>query len=464
MFNTEQLTCLGNAKITLYLKTMPTLLSSTLPPQYIGDATVVLPIYRLTFQLHLRFTVFGELLEYHCPELEMPEAALRLTFGKAGMQVINAEINFLPYRLTFMAYMPILGKYLPNPWQPIMQQLLWLRGGSVPKYLPYPKCQPFTQLFARWLKPARKQYEMELVNAIIGNNIGVLKNKYYPEWLSMPVWVYFLQASKMPYLRSTAAYYLKHIKNTSAVLPVLASALYDENREVRQYVLETLKIIGNHSVAPFVIDALNDPFYWLRVAATEVLAKIADSRAIEPLLHLLKDDYYKVRRAAVTALGAFADARIVEPLIQVLLNDHNMEVRQVAAKTLGIIGDTRAIEPLKQITTHDNEQLRAYALTALGSFNHPDSAELFIDALNSTHKHTRRAAADNIKKMGAAAVAPLIMALNHPAILTRHYAILLLSDLNDTRAIPHLQHRLQVEQHPLCKEALHEAIQKLQSS
>jgi HEAT repeat protein len=443
---------------------MPTLLTTNIPPQYIGEATVHLPVGKVAVTIHLRFTVFGELLEYQCPVWELPEAALLLTFDRKELRSIDAEIRFLPYRLTFMAYMPLLCASSPKHWQSVVQQLQKLRGFKMPKQLPYPKCQAFTQLFARWFKPSKAQYEEELAGIIEKNiDMGVLANRYYDEWMKIPVLLYFLRAPFWSELRSSAAYNLRMIKDKS-VLPCLVDALQDEDRGVRKEAVETLNMIGDQSIVEPLIEVLKDPFHWIRSAAAEALANIPDVRSFEPLILLLNDNHSQVRISAVKSLGKLADVRAVEPLIYILLNDENLNVQAAAAYVLGYLGDTQSVEPLIEFLAtkrYFNESGLYNAVEALGLFNDLRCIPALIDTLNSTHKHIRQCAAEILLKMGDATVEPLIAVLNHEAILTRHHAILLLTKLNDKRALLPLLQRQQIEIHSLCKEALQEAIHKL---
>ncbi|OWY20215.1 hypothetical protein C7N43_25585 [Sphingobacteriales bacterium UPWRP_1] len=111
---------------------MPTLHTTTLPAQYIGETTVQLPITGVdTFELFLQFTVFGELLAYQCPVLELPKTALKMMYDKEQNQQIKAEIEFLPYRLMLSAHLPDNETVkVPDYWQPVMQQLMALRHGK----------------------------------------------------------------------------------------------------------------------------------------------------------------------------------------------------------------------------------------------------------------------------------------------------------------------------------------------
>ncbi len=328
---------------------MPILLTTNIPHQYIVEATVHLPVGKVALTIQVRFTVFGELLEYQCPILELPEAALLLTFGRKGLRKIEAEVKFMPYRLTFMAYMPLVSAASPHCWQSVVQQLQKLRGFKMPKQLPYPKCQAFTQLFAHWFKPSKARCEEELMYVIGGNlDMGALRKKIYDDWLRTPIWLYVLNAPFPSGDKKQSAYYLSFVKDKS-VLPELITALQDESTEVRERVVETLSIIGDQSVVMPLIGILSDQDDSVRYAAVQALAKIADVRSVGPLILLLNDYNYGVRIAAIKLLVIFGDIRAVEPLIHILLNVDYMEIKEAAAIALGSLGDARAIEPLIKI-------------------------------------------------------------------------------------------------------------------
>ncbi len=111
---------------------MPTLLTTVIPSSYIGTEIVSLNIGKHPIDVQLRFTVFGELLEYDCPAIELPEAALKLTFTAEDLKLIQAEIEYLPYRLMLMAFVYRNTDDLSTigNWQPVMAKLIQLRQAN----------------------------------------------------------------------------------------------------------------------------------------------------------------------------------------------------------------------------------------------------------------------------------------------------------------------------------------------
>jgi len=174
---------------------------------------------------------------------------------------------------------------------------------------------------------------------------------------------------------------LAEIADARAV-PILCRWLGEEERlipEIRIAIAHALGNIGDARAVEPLIEALGDQDEWVRGAAAEALVQIG-AVAVEPLIEALRDQDAGVRRAAAEVLGRIGDARTVEPLIQAL-RDQDAGVRRAAAEVLGWIGDARAVEPL-------------------------------IQALRARDEWVRRAAVEALVRIGAAAVEPLIRALN----------------------------------------------------
>jgi HEAT repeat protein len=158
-----------------------------------------------------------------------------------------------------------------------------------------------------------------------------------------------------------------------------------------------------------LLEALEGEYFTVRARAALALANIGDGRAVEPLLQALKDPEDEVRGAACLALGAFKDPATFDDITNVLLDDPKIEVRQAAAK-------------------------------ALGNTTHPAALPYLLEALHDSYWWYEReyAASDlltAIEKMGAAAVEPLIQALQDKEGTVRKFAAILLGRLGDARAI-----------------------------
>jgi len=205
---------------------------------------------------------------------------------------------------------------------------------------------------------------------------------------------------------------LAEIADARAV-PILCRWLGEEERlipEIRIAIAHALGNIGDARAVEPLIKALGDQDEWVRGAAAEALVQIG-AVAVEPLIEALRDQDAGVRRAAAEVLGRIGDARTVEPLIQAL-RDQDAGVRWAAAEALGWIGDARTVEPLIQALRDQDAGVRRAAAEVLGWIGDARAVEPLIQALRARDEWVRRAAVEALVRIGAAAVEPLIRALN----------------------------------------------------
>ncbi len=265
-----------------------------------------------------------------------------------------------------------------------------------------------------------------------------------------------------------------------AVEPLLV-LLGDKDWVVRWAVAKALGQIGDPRAVQSLMFAMGDADANVRQAAAEALGQIGDARAIDPLVAILKETDSKVRSAIIVALikigqpsvnpvaamlksrnvckaaveildklgwqpekneqGAIywitkqqfnkcipIGALAVKPLMEAL-KDGNETTRQTVADILKRIG-APAIESLTMLledTDGNLRQLAAETLHNLGWQPHVSEASItFWIARQDWHKCVQ---------IGAAAVGPLIAALNDSTMEIRQGAAETLGEIGDSRAI-----------------------------
>lgn len=191
--------------------------------------------------------------------------------------------------------------------------------------------------------------------------------------------------------------------------PSLINLLSTAHPILRARAAEVLGLRRDKSTVPVLLDALRGEYYTVRARAAIALGRIGDRQAIEPLIAALKDPDDEVRMGACLGLGYFKDPSTFDEITEVLLDDPKIEVRQAAAKALGETG-------------------------------HPAAIPFLLEALRDPYWwYEREAAAGDllsaIERMGAAAVAPLIEALQDKEGAVRRFAAILLGRIGDRRAI-----------------------------
>ncbi len=123
---------------------------------------------------------------------------------------------------------------------------------------------------------------------------------------------------------------------------------------------------------------LNDRVARVRIAAANSLANIGFSEAIPSLIKALKDEDKGVRNQVVQALGAIKSLRVIRSLIPIL-KDKDIEVVHSVVKALGDLGSPKAVPALIEVLKHENEEIRGEAIKALGNIGSPEAIPALIE-------------------------------------------------------------------------------------
>lgn len=169
---------------------------------------------------------------------------------------------------------------------------------------------------------------------------------------------------------------------------------------------------------PWVVTLLNADSTDVRRAAVRRLASARYAPAVPGLCDALGDGDPTVRFLSADALGAIGDPNATPALLAVAKkaerNPSPAKATMAAVRALGDIGDADALPLVIQMTDHRSGDMRAIALAALGGFDDPLALEAALKALAREDASDRKAAIWALKKIGPAAVAPLIEILNGP--------------------------------------------------
>jgi HEAT repeat protein len=232
-----------------------------------------------------------------------------------------------------------------------------------------------------------------------------------------------------------------------AVLP-LTLALKDENIEVRKSTITSLGQIGNKEAIEAIINSLNNPSEdnTVRFFAAITLGQFPTEYVIETLTKTVKDKDSIVRQGATTALSNFNQDGILQILIQTL-KDEDVFVRRNAVIGLGKSNNSLAVVPLINVIKDKNEadEVKQNAILSLGKLKDVRAITPLIEALKDSNNKISQAARDAMYMMGGITVTPLLnllQDLNEDAV-TRSYAIHILGNVSDERAIEPIRNALQ---------------------
>ena len=265
--------------------------------------------------------------------------------------------------------------------------------------------------------------------------------------------------------------YQQILARIPAAAPLLIKTLGSAHPIIRGRVAEVFAISRDRSAVPALLEALKGEYFTVRSRAALTLGKIGDTRAIQPVLQLLKDPEDEVRIAACLGLGFFKEPSTFDDITNVLLDDPKIEVRQAAAKALGNTGHpaalpylleaihdsywwyereyaasdllsaiekmgVAAVAPLIGALQDKEGTVRKFAAILLGRSGDPRAIEPLGMSLYDLHHEVGKVSADSLARFGTPALEILVEALGHPEMWIRIHAITALSRIRDGRITP----------------------------
>lgn len=174
-----------------------------------------------------------------------------------------------------------------------------------------------------------------------------------------------------------------------------------------------------------LLDHRNQDIQWRAADALGTLGEMA----CDPLLKLLVFPRVNVRLGAIEALGNIKSPRSVEHLIHILAKEKSNEVRWVAALALGEIGDKRAIPALLHSLRDEDRYIRYGSVKSLNMLNWQPE-----DDTDRAYSLIALQDWESVKKLGLAAVDPLIAILKDKNAVTRAKIIDLLGSIRGQKA------------------------------
>lgn len=274
--------------------------------------------------------------------------------------------------------------------------------------------------------------------------------------------------------RILAAKALGSLKDRLAVEPLISALFQEKFWDVRDEIVEALRLIGDPAAVNELILLLDNnkddlglqqftawalkKFGWEQLSG-EQQATVCILRdewdtivplggvAVKPLVNAVCNGTNHVRRIAAESLGKIGDEAAVRALVE-LLDDEDGRVRETCASVIEQIAKDRedtklqakaaialgkwsaisaigagAFDVVLAATKSSNQEIRQQAIRALGSIASSRSITTLIHFLRSTDVFIRRAAAEGLERAKASAsIDALVVALDDSDAEVRHSA------------------------------------------
>jgi len=172
-----------------------------------------------------------------------------------------------------------------------------------------------------------------------------------------------------------------------------------------------------------------------RIDAARSLGYLKDRRAVVPLLFALRDGESAAREWAARSLGKTGDPR-ANAALSVLRRDPDARVRGAAIAALIALGDSSAVEHLLT-AMEDDDDARKIAVNDLANIERPAATDALAEVSMRDHNEDMRQLAMSalFKRKDRRVMDAVLAAMNDDDVLVRCYAIRLVCEFRDVRAL-----------------------------
>ncbi|HTL43666.1 MAG TPA: HEAT repeat domain-containing protein [Vicinamibacterales bacterium] len=223
----------------------------------------------------------------------------------------------------------------------------------------------------------------------------------------MPQQIARLLTDPDPLARESAARIAGYFGYSECMDPLVACC-NDSDERVRRAALEQLPYIDERRALPILRRALTQDTPRARAGAAHALGMLGGDEAARLLLDATDDPDAWVRYFALNSLGTLRVAAAVQRIVTLSSTDPGMHVRIAALDALGKIGGTAAADVLLRHAAHDDSDLAAAALRALGGSSDPRAERALSEAARSGDRARRLAAVDALATKPASGRIPLL--------------------------------------------------------
>jgi len=201
-------------------------------------------------------------------------------------------------------------------------------------------------------------------------------------------------------IRQAAAQAIKKFGKLS--IPALKQAFSDNDSNKKYWAIKLLSQILKEKMVPALDEILKSKDKTLRYHAIIALSEINHDFTIPPLINALDDESWINRRQAAYALEQKGD-RAVSYLKSAFItgsSDTKFWIIKIMARVL----KSKSLTFMEPLLKSENEEMRYYAVTALGEIKSKKSANLLIRAFTDPSWIIRNHAANQLIQLGEVAI------------------------------------------------------------
>lgn len=240
----------------------------------------------------------------------------------------------------------------------------------------------------------------------------------------------------------------------SSTIPILLSALQDNDGSVRQAAVESLGKIGSSNESPLLIMMLQDKEDTVREAAVVAMLKIEEGHALLHLTPLLVDKSKAVRLQLAMQLGRLGNEGAISYLLFLFLDNFEKtpDVAEAAIRALGRIGTTAIM--LSILYLRDDYDKVEFAIHHFSEYiNDGSLAPVLVETLFESEGRPRISTsffAAALRKVRETAVPLLILGLQDDREFVRRVSAEALGVIEESSAVPRLHDVLEDSSPDVC--------------
>lgn len=172
-----------------------------------------------------------------------------------------------------------------------------------------------------------------------------------------------------------------------AYVDLFVFALQDSNSYVRERMLRVVRELGISLPFHLLQTLFYDEHEPVSKEAWNILQDLGERVPLELWLDALQHEYQWVRDYALIAIEQYRERIPVEPILTMLAfrkMDHRgrIDVRTSSIKALGLLGERVPLEPLLELLHHNDEYIRAQAVSVLTQRHMAVSADILLPMLH----------------------------------------------------------------------------------
>ncbi len=213
-----------------------------------------------------------------------------------------------------------------------------------------------------------------------------------------------------------------------------------ENSDLAYWTVKTLEKLGGNNYRQ-IIKMLDSDNSLTQSACIRALGSFSNDEVVSLLIYYLKDSDWYIRKEAARSLekmGDFALASLKQAFVDNMNSTESEDVSYWTIRLLARIIGVKAIPSFMNLFKSEKQNIRYYAVTALGEIDDEEATKYLINALEDKSWIIRERAAELLKARGESVISTLKAAFYSKGSDTKFWTIKIISSIMGSGGIEFL--------------------------